>query len=61
MFENSWFLIYLPVIFIISITEPKIKLYFSVIGNSIKDGKEKLHKLRRRVEGMVEKILSKGL
>jgi len=48
-------------IFIISITEPRIKLYFSVNGNSIKDGKEKLLKLRRSVEGMVEKILSNGL
>jgi len=41
---------------LISIAEPRIKLYFSVNGNSIKNGKGKLLKLRRSVEGMVEKI-----
>lgn len=29
---------------VISIKEPRIKLYFSIIGNSIKDGKAKLLK-----------------
>jgi hypothetical protein len=31
------------------------------IGNIIKDGKAKLLKLKRSIEGMVEKILSDGL
>lgn len=48
MEDKSWFVVR-P-----SGTEPKIKLYFSVIGNSFKDSEEKMEILKQNVMTIIK-------
>ena len=50
MEDKSWFVVR-P-----SGTEPKIKIYLSIIGNSLKDAEEKMNMFEKRVMKIIEDV-----